>query len=154
MKVYKLNIGEVATHNGKAQYKCFGLGSCIGLFVSDRLSNVTGAAHILLPDGECGPDASGWYSADVAVRELMRRFQQQGSTLTALSAKLAGGANTLGAHGTGFRNIQSVIAQLRQRNIFIAGSDVGGTRSRTVCYEAPTGSLAIRKQGEAIETIL
>jgi chemotaxis protein CheD len=154
MRVYTLNIGEVATHVGQAQYKCFGLGSCIGLFLSDRLSGVTGAAHILLPDNERGPDVHGWYSVEEAIDELIRRFQQQGSNLTALSAKLAGGANTLNAHDTGGRNVDSVLRQLRKRNIFIAGTHVGGTQSRTVQYEAGSRSLTVKRQGERIGTIL
>jgi chemotaxis protein CheD len=154
MKVYTLNIGEVATHQGQAQYNCFGLGSCIGLFLHDRLTGLTGAAHILLPEGERGPDSYGWYSANDAIAELVRRFRQQGSSLTALSAKLAGGANTLGAEGTGAKNIESVVDQLRSLRIFIAGSDVGGTQSRTVCYETVTGQLIVKKAGEGLGRIL
>jgi len=147
-KNYTLNIGEVATHQGKAQYVCFGLGSCIGLFLSDRMSGLTGAAHILLPDDERGPDTYGWYNADGAIGELVRRFQQQGSSLKGLSAKVAGGANTLGAGKTGARNIESVLGQLRNLNIFIAAADVGGTQSRTVRYETITGTLTVKRAGE------
>ena len=148
MKVYTLNIGDLATHMGQAQYNCFGLGSCIGLFLHDRLSGMTGAAHILLPDGERGPDRQGWYSADEAINELVRRFRSQGSSLTGVCAKIVGGANTLGAAGTGVRNIESVIAQLRSLKIFIAASDVGGTQSRTVHYESATDKLTVKRAGD------
>lgn len=153
MKVYTLNIGEVTTHHGQAEYNCFGLGSCIGLFLRDRLSGFTGAAHILLPENERGPDAFGWYSAADAIGELVRRFHRQGSTLNAVSAKLAGGANTIGVQDTGARNIQSVVGLLRDLNIFIAGTDVGGTQSRTVRYEAASGHLMVRRPGDRSVTI-
>jgi chemotaxis protein CheD len=153
MRKYTLNIGEVATHQGQAQYVCFGLGSCIGLFLSDRISGLTGAAHILLPANERGPDTLGWYNADGAIAELVRRFEQQGSSLKGLSAKVAGGANTLGAGGTGAKNIESVLSQLRSLNIFIAATDVGGTQSRTVRYETSTGALMVKRAGEETGTI-
>jgi len=154
MKVYTLNIGQIATHKGEAQYQCFGLGSCVGLFLSDRSTGVTGAAHILLPGNERGPDDKGWYSADVAFDELIRRLRQLGSSLDSLSAKLAGGANTLNAQDNGGKNVESVMKQLRERRIFVAGSDVGGSQSRTVCYETISGSLTVRRSGDRIGTIL
>lgn len=153
MKVYNLNIGEVATHVGRAQYNCFGLGSCIGLFLTDRVTGLTGAAHILLPSGERGPDTLGWYSADDAITELVKRFRLRGSSLTGLCAKIAGGANTLGSQGTGVKNIESVIGQLRNLNIYIAATDVGGTQSRTVHYEAATGQLTVKRAGDRTGTI-
>ncbi|MGC3943073.1 MAG: chemotaxis protein CheD [Chryseolinea sp.] len=147
MKVYTVNIGQVVTHQGRAQYNCFGLGSCIGLFLHDRQLGLTGAAHILLPDAERGPDTHGWYCADDAIAELVRRFQQHGSSLAGLSAKMVGGANTLGTTETGAKNVQSVMHHLRKRNIFIAATDVGGTLSRTAQFETTTGTLTVRRAG-------
>lgn len=154
MKIFTLNIGEVATHVGEARYQCFGIGSCIGLFLSDRMLNVTGAAHILLPGAERGPDDRGWYSVELAINELIRRFERLGSNLTGLTAKVVGGASTLSNTRTGGRNIESVMEHLRRRNIYIACADVGGTKSRTVCYDAPLGSLSISMQGVFKKTIL
>lgn len=154
MRVYTLNIGEVVTHDGEAQYKCFGLGSCIGLFLTDKATGITGGAHILLPDNERGPDTLGWYSVELALGEMMRRFRDHGSSLAALSAKLAGGASTLGVDGMGKRNAESVLEQLRKRRIFVAASDVGGTQSRTVQYETATGNLTIHRTGEVTKRVL
>lgn len=154
MKIYTLNIGEVVTNAGEAQYQCFGLGSCIGLFLNDRLTGITGGAHIFLPDNERGPDTLGWYSVEMALGEMMRRFRDHGSSLAALSAKLAGGANTLGVDGVGKRNAESVLEQLRKRQVFVAASDVGGTQSRTVQYETKTGNLTIHRAGEVTKRVL
>jgi chemotaxis protein CheD len=153
MKVYTINIGQVIISHERALYNCFGLGSCIGLFLHDRDLGLTGAAHILLPDAERGPDAHGWYCADDAIAELVRRFQQHGSTLTGLSAKMVGGANTLGTTATGARNVKSVTQHLRRRNIFIAATDVGGTQSRTAQFETTTGALTVRTAGDRTGTI-
>src|SRR6478609_4263347 len=39
---YKLNIGDVVISDSPATYTCFGLGSCIGLFIQDRLTGLSG----------------------------------------------------------------------------------------------------------------
>lgn len=154
MKAYTLNIGDVVSHRGSAQYTCFGLGSCIGLFLHDPSIGITGGAHILLPGNEKGPDTSGWYSVHEALQELMNRFRAHGSSLTKVHAKLAGGASVVGNLGVGMRNIDSIVSELSSHDIFIAGFDVGGNQSRTVQFESATGKLTIRKAGDTHPTIL
>lgn len=154
MKAFTLNIGDVVSHRGNAQYTCVGLGSCIGLFIHDPALGLTGGAHILLPGNEKGPDSSGWYSVQEALEELMNRFRRQGSSLKKLRAKLAGGASVVGNLGVGMRNVDSVVNELVSHDIFIAGADVGGNQSRTVKFESSTGKLTVRKTGEVVATIL
>jgi chemotaxis protein CheD len=143
---YQLNIGDVVTSGSTANYTCFGLGSCIGLFMQDRVTGLTGGAHILLPDDETVPLGTlKFYSVQRAIDEILRRMKVKGSSLTTLRAKVTGGANVIGATSEiGGRNIESVVANLRERKIFLAAMDVGGTYCRTARFESQTGLLQVR----------
>ena len=114
---YHLNIGDVVTSSRNVSYACFGLGSCIGLFVQDRIHRLSGGAHIFLPENEDGPfDASKFYNVSSALDEILNQFKTQGSDLTTLRAKVVGGANVLGGESqTGHRNVKSMVNQLVAR---------------------------------------
>lgn len=146
MKEYALNIGEVKIFDHPVTLICHGLGSCMGLFLHDRAKGISGGAHIFLPEDEKGPDGTNlWYNVSAAVSRIVEQFQCKGSLLTTVRAKIAGGANTLNTtFCTGQRNIESVIAQLEQRNIYIAGLDVGGKVSRTARFNSASGALLVR----------
>jgi chemotaxis protein CheD len=145
---YTLNIGDVITSSEKATYACFGLGSCVGLFIQDRLTGLSGGAHIFLPANESGPDTTKFYSAEAAVDELLKQFRLRGSNLTALRAKLTGGANVISVSAdTGARNSDSVISYLKANRIFIAGLDIGGVHCRTAKFQSDTGLLTVKSAG-------
>lgn len=144
---YQLNIGDVVTSTGRVSYTCFGLGSCIGLFIQDRITSQTGGAHIFLPNSEAGPESySPFSSVTLAIEEILRQFKLNGSSLQSLRAKLAGGANFLDCRfTTGELNVQSVTKELIAKRVFIAASDLGGSFCRTVKFESDSGLLYVRK---------
>jgi chemotaxis protein CheD len=146
MKEYALSIGEVKIFDYPVTLVCHGLGSCVGLFMHDRVKGISGGAHIFLPENEKGPAGINlWYNVTAAVGRIVEQFQHRGSMLTAVRAKIAGGANTLNTtFCTGKQNITSVIAQLEQLNIHIAGLDVGGNACRTARFMSDSGTLLVR----------
>jgi chemotaxis protein CheD len=122
-------------------YTCFGLGSCIALFVADRLSGITGGAHIPLPDTA---HAGEFLSAVRLIETLLSNFEKLGSNLSFLRAKIAGGACLYeSATNLGQQNIDSVVARLTERKIFLAAADVGGKLARTVHFNSVTWELTI-----------
>lgn len=147
MTKHVLNIGEVKTVSSQVTFTCFGLGSCIGLFVQDRTAGISGGAHILLPDdtqplqqfdGRC-------YNVIQALDKLLEQFLEQGSQLTALRAKITGGAQFLKAGvNVGGRNAASIVDHLIRRRIYIAAADVGGTYSRTVNFCSKTSQMKVK----------
>jgi chemotaxis protein CheD len=143
---YHLNIGDVVTSSRNASYACFGLGSCIGLFIQDRITGLSGGAHIFLPENEDGPfGTSKFYNVSSAFEEILNQFKLKGSDLTTLRAKVVGGANVLsGDSQTGYHNTKSVVSQLVARKIFIAALEVGGTYCRSAKFQGNTGQLTVR----------
>ena len=146
MRTHVLNIGEVKTDITPSVFTCFGLGSCIGLFVQDRATGISGGAHILLPENEKANAKDGkFYNVKDALDRLFMQFIRSGSTLETLRAKFVGGANIITASGNiGERNIKSVIDHLVSHKIFIAALDVGGSASRTAHFHSCTSVLRVR----------
>lgn len=144
---HKLNIGDVMTSSRKAIYTCLGLGSCVGLFIQDRVAGLSAGAHIFLPGSEkVSSGCAKFYSVQSAIQEIRRQFRVRGSTLEGLRAKITGGANVLNSVnlGTGARNIESVLNELAMHRIYVATADVGGVYSRTVRFESESGLMTVR----------
>ena len=100
---FNLSIGDVAISSQKANYTCFGLGSCIGLFIQDRVQRLSAGAHIFLPESEN------------AIDEIIIQLKHEGSTLQTLRAKVTGGANVVKVNSqTGERNAESVLRYLTE----------------------------------------
>jgi chemotaxis protein CheD len=136
-----LNIDEVDVYQEPVELVCFGLGSCIGLFVTDRVNQLSGGAHVSLPTGEISAEMK---RADELVHELLNRFQAMGSNLNSLRAKLTGGASVLGQQNTmGTRNADAVIDLLTEKKIYVAAIDVGGHVARTARFNSRTLQLSI-----------
>jgi len=100
-----------------------------------------------LPGDENGPDRySRFCNVTYAIEEILRQMKKSGSTLQALRAKIAGGANLFGSSlSVGERNGQSLMKHLIDKRIFIAAHDLGGTYCRTVKFESRTGVLTVSK---------
>ena len=148
MKECVLNIGDVQIFDCPVTFTCYGLGSCVGLFLQDRTKGISGGAHIMLPDNDHGPsDSDKWYNVKNALEKMLEQFSQKGSLLETLRAKVTGGATLLNSMiSVGEKNIQSVIQQLIKHNIYIAALEVGGNISRTAKFNSATGILMVRSQ--------
>lgn len=140
-----IKIGEVKSFSDPVTLVCYGLGSCVGLFMQDRAKGIAGGAHILLPEDENGPPCSEhWYSVRRALERIFEEFQMLGSSLKGLRAKITGGANVYTATGSGERIVQSVVDGLTGRNVYLAASDVGGRLPRTAHFYSDTGMMLVK----------
>jgi len=145
-----LNLGEIKVFNTPGIITCFGLGSCIGLFLYDRVHKVGGGAHIMLPTLESTEACTGISKcsyANHAIETLLVQMNIKGSNVDGLGlrAKLVGGANLFegGQIQIGKKNITAVLEQLLTRKIYVASTDVGGTQSRTARFYTETGNVEI-----------
>lgn len=141
-----LNIGDLIT--GKASnvtYSCLGLGTCVGVFLQDRALGISGGAHIILPDDESHVFSFFKYAGvSAALGEMLQQFRMLGSNLTALRAKVTGGASIYtDSLSTGQRNVESVKSYLTSHRIYIAAMDVGGHYNRAARFDCSTGTLHV-----------
>lgn len=141
MRIKVLHMNDFEVSETPVIYTCYGLGSCIGLFLSDRRLSISGGAHIPIPVALGG---GSFLDATFIISEMIDQFAKLGSDLSNLRAKLAGGAQVYASSGSiGEQNANVVLDQLIQRRVFIAASDVGGTISRTARFNSLTGDLEI-----------
>ena len=141
MKKRMLNINEVEVNDNPVVYTCYGLGSCIGLFITDSVKKLSGGAHIPLP---FSLHAGEFEDATRIINRLLFAFSNLGSDLNYLRAKVTGGAQMYeSSFGVGQQNIEIVLQKLIDKKIFIAATDVGGKVSRTARFNSITGELQI-----------
>jgi chemotaxis protein CheD len=146
MKTKVLGINEAAATNKPVLYTCYGLGSCVGLFLTDRLKKVSGGAHIPLPASSA---ENIFRDAESMIDELLHKLQTLGGNIHYLRAKVTGGANVLPGNLTiGEQNVQVVLHHLITHNIFIAAADVGGHEARTARFNSVSGELTISKPNQ------
>ncbi len=142
---------EISSHPGKL--RTTGLGSCIALIIYDYNLKIGGLAHIMLPSdpgkSNGGTGKFGKY-ADVAIPYLYNKLIGNGSKNHNLWAKMAGGAQMFAFESTdytiriGERNIKEVKKILKELQIPLRGTDIGGNKGRTIEFDLSTGELKIK----------
>ncbi|HTJ52770.1 MAG TPA: chemotaxis protein CheD [Cyclobacteriaceae bacterium] len=144
---YSISPGEVKSFSTPVTISCFGLGSCVGVFLQDQKKGIAGGAHINLSDdfNDLGPNGKP-DNVKQAIRELLEQLKERGSDLKALRAKVAGGASSPASPSSfaGNKNIESVINYLIEEKVFLAAMDVGGTQNRIAKFDGVSGMLLIR----------
>jgi chemotaxis protein CheD len=141
MRTRVLQINDLHVSGEPTVYTCFGLGSCIGLFIADRISGLTGGVHIPLPESSTMGE---FLSAAQLIDMLLADFEQMGSRLGYLRAKMAGGAQVYESLiDLGRQNADAVSTYLVQRKIYLAATDIGGRMARTVRFNSLTEELHI-----------
>ena len=128
-----------------------GLGSCVGVCAFDAQAGIAGLAHIVLPDSGGSAETPGKF-ADTAVPQLLEQMARLGANVSRIRVALAGGAQLFAFKGgprleIGQRNAEAVSAQLRQRNIPVVATDLGGSSGRTV-HLMPNGRVRVKTIGQ------
>ena len=128
-----------------------GLGSCIGVCIYDRITKITGMAHIMLPALSDYTGQNRAKFADSAVEDLVKLMVSMGATRAALTAKIAGGAHMFAGGSdilkVGDRNAEACLNILAKMRIPVQARDTGGSHGRTIEFYSDTGALKIRSVG-------
>lgn len=135
-----------------------GLGSCIGIAIHDKYSNIAGLAHIMLPDSTQFSNVTNPLKfADLAIPLLIEKMIKQGANKRHMKAKIAGGASMFNfpdkkmMTDIGARNGEAVKVALGKVNIPLIAEDIGGNKGRTMILNANNGMVQIRTVGVGIK---
>lgn len=128
---------------------CVGLGSCVGVVLYDSQTKIGGLAHVMLPENIKNDTKNDGKYADTAIKILLATMIQKGAKMKNIQAKIYGGAQmfstiqskVLGSIGS--RNVKAVKNELRDHNIPLVRSDVGGTIGRTIVFDTVTGHVDV-----------
>lgn len=126
--------------------KVMGLGSCIGVILSDVSTGICGIAHVLLP----GASEKGETKyAETAIEKMFEDMVKMGARKSRITAKFAGGAQVfkhmnLDMLKIGNRNAISVEETLIKKRIPILAKNVGGGVGRNVIFNPADGSMIVK----------
>ncbi|WP_436923751.1 chemotaxis protein CheD [Halosimplex amylolyticum] len=145
---FKVGIADSKVTSGDAVLTTSGLGSCLGVAVSDRQADVAGLLHVMLPSIDEMEGQNGSKFADSGIRDLVTEMERLGAERERMEAKIAGGSDMLdfseNGSGIGVRNVEKGRQTLAEFDIPIVGEDVGGDHGRSLRLEAKTGDLIVK----------
>ena len=155
----RVGIADYKVSKAPQQIISYGLGSCIGISLSDPQTKVGGPVHIMLPDStQARAHENHAKFADTGVPLLLGEVLKLGAAKNRLVAKIAGGAqmfsfaNASDVMRVGLRNAEAAKKALAKEGIRIVAEDTGGTYGRTVQIDLATGEYKVKTidRGEKI----
>lgn len=148
----KVGIAEYAVTTGSTELRTAGLGSCVGVALSDREAGVTGLVHVMLPETDDFDEGNAAKFADAGVELLIEEMVEAGADPDAIEAKLAGGSDMLdfseSGAGIGKRNVERVRSTLAAQDIPVIAEDTGGERGRSLQLDPDTWELVVKSGNE------
>jgi chemotaxis protein CheD len=120
------------------------LGSCVSVCLYDRLKNIGGINHYMLPLWNGNGLASPKYG-NIAIEKLYDNMLRRGAIHKNLIAKIFGGGEvlqTLNSHfNVGERNIILAHELLKKLKINIVAESTGGQLGRKIIFNSGTGEV-------------
>ena len=137
-----------------------GLGSCVGIALYDKTTQIAGLAHIMLPDSTKVRNNNNIAKfGDTGIRELHKRVIAAGANRSRLVAKIAGGAKMFEVSGLsevgniGARNAETAKKILRELGVRLIAEDTGLNYGRTVELHCENGQFHIKAVGKPVKII-
>ncbi len=123
------------------------LGSCVAICMWDKTIRVGGINHFMLPLWNGKGLASPKYG-NVAIEKLITNMIRNGCNKKNITAKIFGGGevikHTKPQFNIGERNITIAKEILKEENIKVIASSVGGKRGRKIIFDTYTGSVKMK----------
>ena len=144
------------SNNPDDELVSYSLGSCIGVTIWDPEVRTGGLLHYLLPDSNLDKEKAKknpFMFSDSGVPLLFREVYKFGARKKRMIVKVVGGAQVLdnsGFFNIGKRNALALRKIFWKNNVIVAGSDIGGTISRTVSLNIKTGVTLIKMPGREV----
>lgn len=132
------------------------LGSCVAVCLWDKDLKTGGMNHYMLPLWNGEGLASPKYG-NIAIPKLLEKMLEMGSKKTSLRAKVFGGGEVLrvtnGVLNVGERNIVLARDMLKELEIPIISSDLGGPTGRKLIFNTGSGSVLMKRLNRQIDDI-
>lgn len=154
-----VGIADMKIVNSPRGLISYALGSCVGICIIDKVRQVAGMAHIMLPYSNTDANANVFKYADTGIAEMIRQMESMGCLKSRMAVKIAGGAKMFEIKGNstigniGERNVTAVKEVLSKMNMKIMAQDVGENYGRTIIFDSVTGSLTIKSFAKSLKVI-
>lgn len=159
-EIIKVGMADLKVCVAPDSLTTLGLGSCVGIAITDPATKIGGLAHIMLPDSTAIRENSNIAKfADTGIEELVKQMIANGASKSRMVAKIAGGAQMFSFNNNtdllrvGERNAEASRKKLDELGIPVLASDTGENYGRTVTFYPETGDFVIKSVGKDIKTI-
>lgn len=152
--VIDVNTGQVKLSTDKT-LRSLAIGSCVVVAAYDSKLKTGALAHIMLPNK--APDKATEktkYAAD-AIDDMLEKLYDAGVQKEDIEVCLVGGGNVLKKDDDTVcaENIKSTTQILKEKNLLIRASALGGTKRKSIFLEIETGCVFYAK-GDHAEQLL
>ena len=138
-----VNTGELIVKRGSFILRAMAIGSCVVIAAFDTKIKNAGMAHIMLPGSAPKKTENKNRYASDGIEELLKRMIESGSVLEDIEVCLVGGGNVLQKEDDTIcdNNIKSVTAALKEKNIPVRASVLGGYERKSTFLNSETGCV-------------
>ena len=159
-EMIKVGMADLNICHSPDAITTLGLGSCVGVALYDKTTQIAGLVHVMLPDStKVRQNQNKAKFADTGIDLLVQMLAKEGVRRQSLTAKIAGGAQMFAFSSdnymlrVGERNVEAVKMKLRSLGIRILAEDTGLNYGRTVEFFPETGDFVIKAVGKPVRTI-
>jgi len=158
--IIKVGMADLRAANHPCVLTTLGLGSCVGIALYDKSTQVAGLAHVMLPSSiQARSNTNLAKFADTAIVKLVEEMEKLGANTRNITAKIAGGAEMFKFSQStdilkiGQRNVEATLNCLKQLNIPVIAQDTGGSHGRTIELYSDDGRLIVKTIGYGTKQI-
>ncbi|MDR2532510.1 MAG: chemotaxis protein CheD [Oscillospiraceae bacterium] len=158
IKPLNVGISDWKTNKGEGAIVTYALGSCVGICLYDKVSQIGGLSHIMLPDSKSvatGAATNRMKFADTAIPDMLSAMLKMGAVKARIIAKIAGGAHMFATSNEKFnigdRNVTAVKEALKILSIPILGQDIGLNFGRTVFFYTEDGKVEVKSSIKGVK---
>jgi len=154
-EVIYVNTGEVKVAMGKAGLLTIAIGSCVVVAALDSKKKVGAMAHVMLPGKAPRRFPEKTKYAFDAIEKLLNLMLEAGSNVDDIKVCLVGAGNVLEKENDTIcdANIESVTGILKEKNLPVKASVLGGTERKGVVLDTEAGSISYTEGGEKEKTL-
>ena len=143
-QVIEVSTGEVKVAHSGATLSSVAIGSCIAVAALDLEKRIGAIAHIMLPGRSPESCVEKTRYADDAIEEMLNLMLNAGANANDIQVCLVGAGNVLQKEDDTIceANIKSVTQLLKEKNIPIRASVLGGTKRKGVFIDIDNGRIS------------
>ena len=154
-KSVDVNTGEVKVAAKGTILRSVGIGSCVIVTAYNLRGKIGGMAHIMLPGSAPQQSLEKTKYAFDGIEQLLNQMFEAGADTDEIEVCLVGAGNVLHKKDDTIcdANIESVTGILKEKNIPVKVSVLGGTKRKSVFLDVATGCVSCA-EGDEKEKIL
>ena len=154
-KSVDVNTGEVKVAAKGTILRSIGIGSCIVVVAYNIRAKIGGMAHIMLPGSAPQQSLEKTKYAFDGIGQLLNQMLEAGAGTDEIEVCLVGAGNVLHKKNDTIcdANIESVTGILKEKNISVKVSVLGGTKRKSVFLDVEDGRVFYIKGDEKKKTL-